>query len=99
MDSAPAIIGTALGGAFNATEQRYNAYNRYFKKLRKEYVRKLNLLKALVSGIDTVETKLKKEITNILSKDTKIAYIRRHKYTKEDVIKIEKEIEHLKKCV
>lgn len=63
MDSAPAIIGTALGGAFNATEQRYNAYNRYFKKLRKMYVRKFNLLKALVSGIDTVETKLKKEIT------------------------------------
>jgi len=43
--------------------------------------------------------KSKKEISNTLNKGTKIAYIRRHKYTKEDVIKIEKEIEHLKKCV
>lgn len=61
-DSSPAIIGTALGGAFNATEQRYEAYEKYFKKLRKLYVYKWNLLKSLVSGIDTVESKYKAKI-------------------------------------
>ena len=62
MDSAPAIIGTALGGAFNATQQRYTAYEKYFKELRKLYIYKFNLLKALVSGIDTVETEFKDKI-------------------------------------
>lgn len=62
-DSSPAIIGTALGGAFNATEQRDKEYNKYFNKLRKIYVYKFNLLKAMVSGIDSVKPKFKKKIT------------------------------------
>ncbi len=63
MDSAPAIIGTALGGTFNATEQRYKAYDEYFNELRKTYVYKFNLLKAMVSGINSVEPKFKKKVT------------------------------------
>ena len=58
-DSSPAIIGTALGGAFNATEERYEAYEKYFSELREVYQYKFNLLKALVSGIDTVDSKFK----------------------------------------
>ena len=60
MDSAPDIIGKALAGAFNATDERYKAYDIYFNELRDVYVYKFNLLKALVSGIDTVSPMFKR---------------------------------------
>lgn len=63
MDSAPDIIGKALGGAFNATEERYKVYATYFEELREIYLYKFNLLKALVSGIDTANTKYKELIS------------------------------------
>lgn len=70
MDSAPDIIGKALGGAFNATDERYEAYDIYFEELRNIYLYKFNLLKSLVSGIDTVDSRFKekilKTVTNIL---------------------------------
>lgn len=70
MDSAPSIIGEALGGAFNGTDERYQAYNSYFTDLREIYLYKFNLLKAMVSGIDTVAPQFKQQIiettTNIL---------------------------------
>lgn len=70
MDSSPDIIGKALAGAFNATDERYKAYDIYFNELREVYIYKFNLLKALVSGIDVVEPKFKSRIletvTNIL---------------------------------
>lgn len=62
MDSAPDIIGKALGGAFNATDERYKVYETYFDELRRIYLYKFNLLKALVSGVDTVDTKFKDSI-------------------------------------
>lgn len=62
MDSIPDIIGKALGGAFNATSERYEAYNSYFDELRELYLYKFNLLKSLVSGIDTVDIKFKDRI-------------------------------------
>lgn len=62
MDSAPDIIGRALGGAFNATNERYEAYDIYFEELRNIYLYKFNLLKSLVSGIDVVDSRLKKKI-------------------------------------
>lgn len=73
MDSAPALIGEALGGAFNGSEERYQAYNSYFSHLRKIYIYKYNLLKAMVSGIDTIDPTLKKRVsetvTNILGEE------------------------------
>ncbi|MFR2533852.1 MAG: aminotransferase class I/II-fold pyridoxal phosphate-dependent enzyme [Clostridia bacterium] len=70
MDSSPDIIGKALAGAFNATDKRYQIYNSYFKELRELYLYKFNLLKSLVSGIDTVECRFKdrieKAVTDIL---------------------------------
>lgn len=73
MDSAPDIIGKALAGAFNATDERYKAYDTYFSKLRKVYLYKFNLLKAIVSGIDTVDrrfkAKIKKTVTDVLGKE------------------------------
>ncbi len=63
MDSSPDIIGRALAGAFNATDERYEEYDRYFGKLRNIYIYKYNLLKALVTGIDSVLPPLKTKIT------------------------------------
>lgn len=66
MDSVPDIIGHALSGAFNATEERYNAHEAYFSELIEIYRYKFNLLKALVSGIETVEDRFK----DIILKET-----------------------------
>ena len=68
MDSAPALIGVALGGAFNATEERYKVYDEYFKELRGEYVYRLNLIKALVNGIDAAEPQYHIRIIDVVRK-------------------------------
>lgn len=62
MDSAPDIIGRALAGAYNATDERYEAYDIYFDELRETYLYKLNLLKALVSGIQSADPRFKRKI-------------------------------------
>lgn len=67
MDSAPALIGVALGGAFNASEERYKVYDKYFKDLRAEYVYRLNLIKALVNGIDVAEPQYRIRIIDSVS--------------------------------
>lgn len=61
MDSSPDIVGRALMGAFNASEERNKYYEKYFTDLRKLYVHKFQLLKALVEGIDSIKDKKKKE--------------------------------------
>ena len=61
MDSSPDIVGKALMGAFNASEERNKYYEKYFTDLRKLYVHKYQLLKALVEGIDSIKDKKKKE--------------------------------------
>ena len=74
MDSSPDIVGRALIGAFNTTEKRDIIYKEYFKELREKYVYKYNLLKALVNGINSVDTNYKEKIynnvKNILGSDT-----------------------------
>lgn len=74
MDSAPDIVGRALAGAFNATKEREEVYHQYFSVLRKNYVYKFNLLKALVNGIDIIDDKemqlkIKKEVQDVISAD------------------------------
>ena len=64
MDSAPDIVGRALVGAFNTSKERDIIYKEYFTELRNKYIYKYNLLKALVTGIDTVEPSLKDKIYN-----------------------------------
>ena len=64
MDSAPDIVGRALVGAFNPTEEREIVYKEYFTELRNKYIYKYNLLKALVSGIESVDISLKDKIYN-----------------------------------
>ena len=54
MDSAPDLVGQALAGAFNTSERRKQVYDEYFQELRKIYVDKYQLVKAMVQGLDQV---------------------------------------------
>lgn len=72
IDSSPDIVGRALAGAFNITSRREEIYKEYFSKLRKNYVYKFNLLKALVMGIESIDDKetkekIKSEIKKVIS--------------------------------
>ena len=63
MDSSPVLQGYALAGAFNTTEKRKEDYLNYFNPIINEYKYRLELLKALINGIDSVEDlKIKKDI-------------------------------------
>ncbi len=68
MDSAPAIIGVALAGAYNATDERYQAYEKYFTELRGEYKYRLNLIKALVNGITASAPEYRTKISETIYK-------------------------------
>lgn len=68
MDSAPAIIGVALAGAYNGSDERYKAYDAYFTKLRGEYKYRLNLIKALVNGINASAPEYRTMITESINK-------------------------------
>lgn len=59
MDSAPDIVGQALAGAYNTTEERNIVYKEYFTELRSIYKLKFNLLLSLVEGIDAVDEEYK----------------------------------------
>lgn len=61
MDSAPDIVGRALAGAFNISEERNKVYHDYFSKLKNIYQEKYQLLKALVDGIDSINENTQKE--------------------------------------
>lgn len=67
MDSAPDIVGQALAGAYNISEERDKVYKEYFGELRELYRYKYNLLTALVHGIDAVELKYKDKIITKIS--------------------------------
>lgn len=63
MDSSPIIQAKAISGAFNASKERYEEYEKYFNPIIEEYVYRLEILKALVNGIDVVaDSKLKNKI-------------------------------------
>jgi len=64
MDSSPDIVGRALAGAFNITQQREITYQKYFSQLRSEYVFRYNLLKAMVSGINSITDYNMKNLIN-----------------------------------
>lgn len=64
MDSSPDIVGQALVGAFNTSEEREQVYKEYFDELRGIYKYKYNLLKCLVDGINTVDEEYKEKVLN-----------------------------------
>ena len=69
MDSSPILQGKALAGAFNSSENRYKEYDNYFNPIVKEYRYRLELLKALVEGVQkTDDPEIKKLIENDIIK-------------------------------
>ena len=74
-DSSPDIVGRALMGAFNASEERKIEYDKYFGKLRSEYQFRYNILKAMVEGIDSIEDKSTKDkVKKTITKNIKNKY-------------------------
>lgn len=74
MYSSPVLQGKALAGAFNSSYTREQEYEKYFNPIMKEYKYRLELLKALVKGLDYVKNKetkymIEKDIRNLLSID------------------------------
>lgn len=57
MDSSPLLQGKALAGAFNSTELRYKKYNEYFDQIILEYKYRLELLRGMIEGLDSIEDK------------------------------------------
>ncbi len=55
MDSSPTLQGVALAGAFNCSPEREITYINYFNPIIDEYKYRLNLLKALVNGLEKIE--------------------------------------------
>ncbi len=65
MDSSPVLQGRALAGAFNASERRKKEYDNYFNPIIAEYKYRLELLKALINGLDFIDdSSLKNQIEN-----------------------------------
>ena len=69
MDSSPVLQGKALAGAFNASAQRQKEYEDYFNPIIKEYKYRLELLKALIRGLDSIQdkktrTRIERDIRN-----------------------------------
>lgn len=63
MDSSPVLQGRALAGAFNASERRKREYDNYFDPIIEEYKYRLELLKALINGLDFIDdSSLRKKI-------------------------------------
>lgn len=61
MDSSPILQGKALAAAFNASSLRYEEYDNYFNPIIKEYKYRLELLKALIEGLDSIDDKKTRE--------------------------------------
>lgn len=72
MDAVPAIIGEALGGAFNDSEYRNKEYKEYFDKLRREYIERYKVFKSLIMGIDSIkDPKEKQRVLRLLEEHSK----------------------------
>lgn len=68
MDSAPDIVGQALAGAYNTSEERQLVYKEYFSELRNIYKYKFNLMRSLIDGIDAIDEEFKDKVLEAFSK-------------------------------
>ncbi|MEG0826482.1 MAG: pyridoxal phosphate-dependent aminotransferase, partial [Bacilli bacterium] len=74
MDSMPVLQSKALEGAFNTSKEREIEYKKYFDPIIKEYKYRYQLMKAMISGIDSIDNKevrllVEKEIRKTLLND------------------------------
>ena len=77
MDSSPVLQGRALAGAFNSSVERYREYDKFFNPIIDEYRYRLELLKSLVEGIDSIKdidlrNKIENEIRRYAQNDFNI---------------------------
>ena len=61
MDSLPVLLVQALAGAVKGTNRRYKMARKYFKPIIAEYQYRLELLKALIDGIDIINNSKTKD--------------------------------------
>lgn len=54
MDSSPILQTAALAGAFDVSKKGLQQYDKYFSKIKKEYLYRFHLFKALIEGLDSV---------------------------------------------
>lgn len=79
MDSSPVLQGKALASAFNSSDERYNEYNKYFNPIIDEYKYRLELLKSLVEGIDSIKDsenrlKIETDIRELITGDLNLKH-------------------------
>ncbi len=55
MDSISVLQVDAVRGAYNGTNKRYKSYEKYFQKLIPKYLYQLDLITALMDGIDQIK--------------------------------------------
>lgn len=69
MDSSPVLQGKALAGAFNSSPTRYIEYQNYFEPIIREYRYRLELLKAMINGLDSInDSKVREKIEDDIRK-------------------------------
>ncbi|MDD4282704.1 MAG: pyridoxal phosphate-dependent aminotransferase [Bacilli bacterium] len=77
MDSSPILQAKALTGAFNASDERYKEYDNYFNPIIEEYKYRLELLKTLVNGLDSIEDltlrmRIESDIRKLINSDLNV---------------------------
>ena len=69
MDSSPVVQGRALAGAFNSSKRRNEEYEKYFNPIIQEYKYRLELLKAMLNGLDAItDSNQRQKIENDIRK-------------------------------
>lgn len=71
-DSVSILPATAIAGAYNNSTKRHSAFKKYYRKTIHEYKYRLNLVKSLTEGIQTVDNEYKKKIIRDVKKYTNV---------------------------
>jgi len=68
MLGTPRFQSEAIAAAYNASGLRYRQYERYMKPIIKEYIYRYNLIKAFVTGIESVDVEYHRRIRRDIKK-------------------------------
>lgn len=75
LDSVPIVQSAVIAACYNDTKERNKVYKKYFNKLIKRYKFHLELVNAMINGIDCVkDSKTRKKICNSIKKYCKEDY-------------------------
>ena len=67
-DSTPVIQAAAMAGAFTTDKSYEKEYKKYFSYVTETYYYRYNLLKALIDGIENVDSKYQSKIKKVVNK-------------------------------